>query len=250
MRVFTRAGKLDRPLIITLTYPDEFAFHGFQKGSDPLPQAHQFMRLAREAFRKRMLRLYEGTWWFCRVEWLPRRSGAFIGEFAPHMHYICSGLQNDLADIRKIVFAAWHEILQGLLPSVNIQRPIMQIETPRNNRQLYKYVTKYVTKEGLDLVCIWLESCNIPSLGRHWTVFGDYTAPVVAKVQMTYQQFILLRRLASRWLRNKNRRYSRQIKRNSPKQGFSVFGLGEMIKDRRVAVPDTPIFKLLEWCIS
>lgn len=217
LRTWGKVRRPERPLFCTLTYPDSvIAAH---PGGAMAARAKRDMA----ALRKRMARKWSHAAGFWRIEFVTRKSGALIGQYAPHFHVVVLGVLDDVADIREWLRAAWYEIAHD--GDEHNGRAAIQVDTARNRRHATFYMAKYTAKQGEDDgLTEYLKECPP---GRWWGTFGNMDTSSSGIVGMTWGEFRRLRRLVSRWLKNRNRRFSRQLKRRPEMDGFTVFGLGD-----------------------
>lgn len=208
-----------RPLFVTLTYPDEIWFDLWMDGRDLNDHLQSFIERLKRAFPE------AGMMW--RKEAETRKSGLNKGKVAPHLHLIIDGLLHDVAWIRQEFSRWWTEIIRAgqLKKAVRVD-----VQVAKSRRHSYYYVSKYVSKVGHANVkkSKFLEE-NEGKFGRHWGVCGHWDRTPVLILHISYEEFVKLRRLVSRWLKSRKNHYARTIARGVANCGFSVFGLGDVL---------------------
>lgn len=197
-------------LFLTLTYPDDFP-----KDSDTW---HRHF----EAFRHRFERHYANYRLIWRLETMDRKSGANSGVVAPHWHGMIfvptveDEALNDLAssvqgEIRQI----WYEIVASgdadhLLHGADVS-PV------RSVRHAMKYISKYIAKTGFDEL----------EIGRRWGRIGMFDTEEGRTGLLTYDEYVIFKRLVRNWMRKRRGKFYRAFARSSPFKGCSVFGMGD-----------------------
>jgi len=118
---------IPRGKFITLTYPDECVNHTYRERNVHLDRFHDY--LERHLGRRVSL-----LW---RVEWVPRQSGQYVGQWEPHIHLIVLGVGYvEYASMRQW----WRQIIGAK------EEPHIRFEEMENPRQCGFYISKYCAK--------------------------------------------------------------------------------------------------------
>ena len=238
LKAMAKIRNVDCGRFITLTYPDSVAF------SDGFAPAQVKRDLS--ALRKRIARDYPQAGGIWRIEFKARKSGKNMGKIAPHVHILLFGVSEDMSILREYFRKAWFEVAHN--GDENKGRAGTQIDPVKSRRHATYYVSKYLAKpddsddEERKLVAEYIDDHEI---GRWWAVFGNVDQSEAVTLTLTYQEFIELRRLTSRWLRKHNKRMARRIARSSDAVGFSVFGLGDQSHPSYDTLESSAIMRLL-----
>lgn len=136
-----------KSLFCTLTYPDDVAY---RTADQRTKDRHRLFR----DMEKHLGREIALAW---RIEWVPRKSGKYVGHLLPHVHLIvfnCRWFARD--DLRSL----WRGVLSVSGPlRVDVQRI-------RGEREVAKYVAKYVGKKEDDRTLVIASYLN--TVGRAW----------------------------------------------------------------------------------
>lgn len=149
--------KVTRGIFVTLTYPDDkFDRTIAQRTMDR-------SRFIRDAERH-LASPIAGIW---RVEWMPRKTGKFVGVHAPHWHFV---LTNVKWLHRKAVRRLWRTILQtdGALST--------HVRALKNGQQCAAYTAKYAAKKPMLATLDIVSKLNIG--GRHYGFFRKDLIPM------------------------------------------------------------------------
>lgn len=218
---------------ITLTYPGEYS-----------PDPRRWKRDL-DVFMKALKRQQPGIAGFWRLEF--QRRGA------PHYHLITFGRAGDLETLRTWCSETWYRVVDsGDERHLKAGTNVRQIE---NRAHAMRYASKYAAKvatsttmcidQVLELVVMALLGAdplllnsymqtallrNEPTkeVGRLWGKFGGLDQSPVFVDALTVDGFIELKRQAVRWLKSKGSSFSKRLARQRSRQGFSIFGLGDM----------------------
>lgn len=197
-------------LFLTLTYPDQFP-----------PDSDTWHRHF-EAFRDRFEHHYPKYRMIWRLETMDRKSGENTGVVAPHWHgmvflpEIESAALDDLSsDIQGEIRQMWYEIVSSgdadhLLYGADVC-PV------RSVRHAMKYISKYIAKTGFD---------NL-EIGRRWGRFGIFDTSPSIIAGLTFDEYVVFKRLVRNWMRKRRGKFYRDFARISPFKGASVFGIGD-----------------------
>ena len=204
-------------LFVTLTYSD-----------DIINSAKENMHAHFEAFRRRLERAYPGIRAMWRIEFVPRKSGRFIGTFQPHFHLLVwlpkttTQAQKEaiLEGDGKLWRAAWHKIIRSR-NEVHLEIYGAQVEVIRNRKHAYKYASKYLAKTDYE---------NIEA-GRRWGYIGKFEMPVQAEMELTHPEYIQFKRLLNKYIKHKSYQFFKHFRRLNVHTGSSVFGLGFISQD-------------------
>jgi len=199
-------------MFLTMTYDDTTAWHD-----------SEWMTACFETFRRRFERAYPGWRAIWRKEHQSRKSGALIGTFVPHYHFIIFTGENhekQVLDGLCEAFTAWgSEAWQEITGSTDENHLVYGFHaTPvRSRKHAYSYVGKYVAK---------CENNGI-STGRVWGRIGQFDTSASETFLLSEDEYIELRRLVKRWLKNRSKQYSCRFAKMSPSKGCTIFGLGD-----------------------
>ena len=176
-RLHLLLGKVDAGagvLFLTLTVSDAVEHDG------------RSMKEYLRRFKARLSRRFPAASMVWRLECVPRKSGAFVGQPVGHYHGLLWGVP-DQPGLREWIAAAW----SGAVGDASRTR----IEVPRSSKHVQGYMSKlYLAKDGDDQV--------IPDVGRSWGVLQDDRIPWAAAVvrRLTYREAVLLLRVLRRWI--------------------------------------------------
>jgi hypothetical protein len=184
----------------TLTYPRAF------------PASWSTYKGHLHALLKRITRLDPGAGYVWKLEFQKRG--------APHFHLILFNFMPHKTLKMRRQWLAWtwyHVVASGDMRHLGAGT---QLDPCRNRRHLSSYLTKYVTKD---------EDQNARSEnGRVWGRGGALNVEPYLELELTWQQFVELKRLCRAWLRANRgasgRSYARTLARNPA--GFTILGLG------------------------
>lgn len=168
MRTIAKTERENRPLFVTLTYPDLF-------DQDMLKWKRDI-----DAFGKRFRRIFPDASFIWRIEFKSRRSGSMAGEVCPHWHLLVWNV--DIVRFRGFADNAWYEVVGSgeashLLAGVSSERMRKWSGTMR-------YVSKYVAKTG-----IYPEGWK----GRAWGVVNRDLMPWAVLVTMSVPNEVAIR---------------------------------------------------------
>lgn len=201
-------------LFCTLTYSD-----------DTVEYAYLDMHKHFEAFRKRMERAYTGIRAVWRIEFVPRKSGRFRGEFKPHFHLIVwlpdwiTPAQKSaiLANYGEKWRVAWHEIIKSTDKN-HLSKYGCVVEPVRDRQHAYRYTAKYMAKEELETL----------EVGRRWGRIGQFDEIIEADTELTMREYIHFKRLIARYIKHKSPKFYKQFRRMSTWVGCAALGIGWM----------------------
>lgn len=170
---------------LTLTYPDEALTDEWSEWKRHIA-----------AFEKRLMRawpeLVKGGYW--RLEPQPRRSRR-EERYVPHFHLLVWSSAELPDDFSAWLARAWYEVVgSGLKKHLKRGTDLKQLDS---RRAIRLYVSKYVAKEqtGAD----WPDQ----AVGRCWGEFGDVPRDPYLDIEITFSEYVLLRRLARKWLKSR-----------------------------------------------
>lgn len=180
-----------------------------------------------EAFRRRFERAFPNWSALWRVEVKERQSGLLTGQSVPHFHLLIFTHRSDDDETKKAHahglqtwgVSAWGEILQAENP--HFQNYGFHVSPVRNRKHAYSYVSKYIGKQDND---------TIPC-GRRWGRIGRFDTSYSETITLTDDEAVAFKRLVKRWLKNRNRGYSRRFNTGGVAKGYTVFGLGDTDTD-------------------
>lgn len=173
LRLMTLISSLDYSrqkncTFLTLTWPD------WVPRPDPaaLTQARSVMQRAIETLSDSER---PGVW---RIEWMPRKSGRWIGALFPHVHvvyYHCPFLPLD--EVRR----HWRQ-------AVGTSRDVrLRLELANDVRNCSYYAAKYLTKRSLPVSLSMSHNSTNRSFsrkGRHWGAYRKAGLPWATKITM------------------------------------------------------------------
>jgi len=223
LRRLGKARNTDRGLFITLTYPDSVLFNSEQNGQTVSRLSVLKTKQHIASLRKRIERMFPDTWTLWRLELIPRKSGTFSGELAPHFHLLHYGNLHEIAFLRRWFKHAWYEIAHD--GDEHKGKAGTQLDTIDNKRHAYKYTSKYLAKETSEEIEVWLKGGDRP--GRWWGVFGNYDGTPAYRIRLDRLGFIKVKRTIRGYLNSSSRFYSRRLSRVKPDASVFVFGLGD-----------------------
>lgn len=161
MRMLRYTAKVDwvrvgKSVFITLTYPDSHVNCDYKQRTI---HRSMFARALEEHLGCRVSAIW-------RVEWLPRRSGAYKGYIVPHWHMIACGIpfvQHQM--IRQI----WRNVLHAAGPLATDVREIKGVDGAA------RYLCKYMAKSSSLDNGAYLN--GLTATGRHWGVLRPAGIP-------------------------------------------------------------------------
>lgn len=160
MRLIATTRRDERPLFVTLTYPDKF------------PDDKVKWKRDLDTFGKRFRRQFPDASFVWRIEFKSRRSGSSEGLVAPHYHLLAWGVS--IVDFRAFGDSAWYSVVGSgdadhLLAGVSSERV-------RKWGGTMSYVSKYVAK---------LQDFPEGWAGRVWGVVGRENLPLGVSVTVS-----------------------------------------------------------------
>lgn len=157
MRLIASIERQERPIFVTMTYPDLF--------DQDLDKWKRDM----DVFGKRLRRKMPQAGFVWRIEFKERLSGEGKGRVAPHFHLLVYGV--GYRDLREFVATAWYEVVGS--GSEDHLRASTRVEQIYSYGGIMRYVGKYISKEG-----------QYPSgwYGRSWGVIGRGNLPWAVRV--------------------------------------------------------------------
>jgi hypothetical protein len=182
MRLIASTERRNRPLFVTLTYPDEF---------NP---SHDKWKRDIDVFGKRFLRAFAGGSYVWRIEFKERLTGLNAGLIAPHYHLLVWGVS--ITDFRRFGDKAWH----GVVGSGDKKHLSAGVSSERIRKWggTMAYVSKYIAK---------VEAFPDGWTGRVWGVVGRADVPwaVMITLDIASTAGIKLTRLARKMLKLRGR---------------------------------------------
>ncbi|GAG89239.1 unnamed protein product, partial [marine sediment metagenome] len=203
----------------------------------------------RKVMQQRMARLWPKAGFQWRIERKPRLTGSYRNQIAPHYHIICTGIPGKEREVARIIRQMWWEVLKSGRPGMSIRTPQVKVIRVYSDRQMASYMAKYVSKKDNKMVSLWLEFCNIASLGRHWGSFGVRAETVFFSADITPEQYVAFKRIVLPKLKRSNKRYARRLRRQSPRLGLSIFGMGVLKEGCRVDLLDSFAYQALVYVL-
>lgn len=204
LRLFKTINRLDfgsagRCTFLTTTWRDELG----------RPDPEEITR-ARSAFQKSIERMAQsalpGVW---RVEWQKRKTGAYAGQYMPHVHVIYF----------RIPYLEKEAVTDAWARAINWNRHVsVKINEIVNLRMCLYYVSKYIAKMdvfgNLDIVSYLARH----QAGRKWGIYRKNLLPVADKTEMRVLPGTLVERIREAAIRAYDKTPV------DKETGFSVFG--------------------------
>lgn len=185
MRLIASLERGERPIFVTMTYPDIFSsdLAGWKRDID--------------VFGKRLARNSPEASFLWRIEFKERKSGQSAGKIAPHFHLLVYGAA--YRDLLGWVPGAWWSVVGS--GNEDHLRVGTRVERIHSWGGIMRYVGKYLAKEE-DYPEGWS--------GRVWGVIGRERLPWAVEViiSLTDDQSIKLVRLGRKMIKAKGRTFS------------------------------------------
>lgn len=185
MYMLCQTKKLEKPLMVTLTYPDKFN------------QNPRIWKRDLKVFLQRLGREYPKAGAIWREELKVRKSGESVGQVAPHFHLLVWGVE--YVEMWRFVALAWW----GAVGSANDNhlKAGTRVEVIRSADGVKRYAAKYASKSEGD-EDLYLEACKRGAVGRVWGIFNSEKIPwstcdeLETSDQATFNLIRLMRRYA------------------------------------------------------
>lgn len=157
MRMVASMERSNRPLFVTLTYPDKFSVDRARWKRDL------------DVFGKRFRRQFDRAGFVWRIEFKERKTGQSKGVVAPHFHLLVWGVS--VLEFREWADVAWY----GVVASGDEKhlRAGVSSERIKSFNGTLRYVSKYIAK---------LDNVPLDWSGRVWGVVGREKLPWVPVV--------------------------------------------------------------------
>jgi len=178
LRLLAKTDKADRPLFVTLTYPDDF------------PDNPREIKRHLDAFGKRFRRKFPAGAFIWKLEYKARKSGQNTGKIAPHFHLLAWG--GTYKDMLGWVSGSWAGVVKS--EDEKHLKAGTNVEKLRSWRGVMAYASKYIAKVNVE---------ELPEgVGRFWGVVGRDNLPLsgVLVVTLTALQAIKATRLGRKYL--------------------------------------------------
>ncbi len=185
MRIIASLERGERPMFVTMTYPDIF------------PGDLARWKRDIDVFGKRLAREYPLAGFLWRIEFKERMSGVSRGLIAPHFHLLVYGAS--YRDLLGWVPKAWWSVVGS--GNVDHLRAGTRVEHIYSWGGIMRYVGKYIAKEE-DYPPGWQ--------GRVWGIIGRASLPwaVEVIVSLTGEESIKLVRLGRKMIKAGGRTFS------------------------------------------
>jgi hypothetical protein len=185
MRIIASLERSERPIFVTMTYPDIF--------SNDLGKWKRDI----DVFGKRLAREYPQAGFLWRIEFKERKTGASRGLIAPHFHLLVYG--GSYRDLLGWVPEAWWAVVGS--GNVDHLRAGTRVERIYSWGGIMRYVGKYIAKEE-DYPPGWQ--------GRVWGVIGRARLPwaVEVVIGLTEEESTKLVRLGRKMIGAKGRTFA------------------------------------------
>ncbi len=157
MRMIAGIERKERPVFVTLTYPDVF-------DDDMLKWKRDI-----DVLGKRLARKVPDAGFVWRIEFKKRKSGLGEGKVAPHFHLLV--YRASYSELRIIIPSMWHEVVGS--QNNDHLRAGSRVERIYSYGGIMRYVGKYVSKLG-EFPLEWS--------GRAWGVIGRKNIPWAIRV--------------------------------------------------------------------
>ncbi len=185
MRLIASLERGERPVFVTMTYPDIF------------PDSQTKWKRDIDAFGKRLARKHPEGGFIWRIEFKERKSGSSQGKIAPHFHLLVYGVGHR-ALLGWVPNAWWKVVGSGDRDHL---RAGTRVERIFSWGGIMRYVGKYIAKEE-DYPPDWQ--------GRAWGVVGRRALPWAVEViiSLSADQSIKLVRLGRKMIKARGRSFS------------------------------------------
>lgn len=160
MYALCKTEKRNTPLMVTLTYPDEFNPH-------PRVWARDI-----KVFLQRLGREFPSAAGFWREELKRRKTGKNIGKIAPHFHLLVWGV--DYIDMWSFVAHAWWAVV-GSMNDKHLKAGT-RVDVVHSVDGIKRYASKYASKAD-DEKELYLEASKLGPVGRVWGMFNQDKIP-------------------------------------------------------------------------
>jgi len=185
MRIIASLERGERPVFVTMTYPDVF------------PEELGKWKRDIDVFGKRLARRHGQAGFLWRIEFKERKSGSSAGKIAPHFHLLVYGA--GYRDLLQWIPGAWWAVVGS--GNEDHLRAGTRVERVHSWGGIMRYVGKYIAKEE-DYPENWS--------GRAWGIVGRANLPWAVEViiGLTEDQSIKLIRLGRKMIRAKGRSFN------------------------------------------
>lgn len=185
MRLIASLERSQRPIFVTMTYPDIFP--------DDLVKWKRDI----DTFGKRLARKHPEAGFLWRIEFKERKSGVSAGKIAPHFHLLIYGV--GYRDLLGWVPTAWWSVVDS--KDEDHLRVGTRVERIFSWGGIMRYVGKYIAKEE-DYPDDWH--------GRVWGVVGRDSLPwsVEVIISLTADESIKLVRLGRKMIKASGRSFN------------------------------------------
>ncbi len=185
MRLIASLERGERPIFVTMTYPDIF------------PSELDKWKRDIDVFGKRLARNNTGAGFIWRIEFKERKSGLSAGKIAPHFHLLVYGA--GYRDLLGWVPGAWWEVVGS--GDDDHLRVGTRVERIYSFGGIMRYVGKYIAKE---------DSYPDNWQGRVWGIVGRASLPWAVEIiiSLTEDQSTRLIRLGRKMIKAKGRSFS------------------------------------------
>ena len=160
MRTVSKTNREDRPLFVTLTYPDVY------------PKDEKKWKRDIDVLGKRLRRAFPKGAFIWRMEIVPRRSGENAGSLAPHFHLLVWGVP--YISLREWLPLNWYQVADLGDPKHLVAGT--SVEYVRSWSGVMHYCGKYIAKEVSEAA---------GSVGRWWGIVGREFIPWSAVVEIS-----------------------------------------------------------------
>jgi len=163
MRVIASVERSERPVFVTLTYPDEFDLDASKWKRDI------------DVLGKRLVRKLSGAGLVWRIEFKRRKSGKNKGRVAPHFHLLIYNAS--YRELRDFIPDAWFSVVGS--GSGDHLEAGTRVEKIWSFGGIMRYVGKYITKVD-EFPAEWT--------GRAWGIIRKENLPFAVKVVISLSE--------------------------------------------------------------
>lgn len=204
LRIVATIKRIEKPVFITCTYPDEFPTEGAA------------MKKHLDTFFKRIIRGYPDAIILWRLEPQKRKSGMNKGEIAPHYHMLIWKVP--YSDLREWIPVNWYEVVNS--GDEKHLSAGTRVERVRSVHGVLNYTSKYICKSLEFVVEGWGRYWGIINRDDFKTIQGTSTSVRIdSKTAQTVLRY-MRRRGSELYKKNKKTGVNEYVgRRKTPKHG-------------------------------
>jgi len=203
--------KLDEPV----EFWQDFTFADDVMTDKTIEQRTKTSNDALNRFRRTLIDKYPTLWAVYKREWVPRKSGALIGEYIPHFHMFISERnksdQHDYGSLALDLARIWVHCMQTSEygKAIQVAQNSRSYRLIKSQRQAMAYASKYVSKEN--------GFKTNESIGRSWGTLGDVITGSPEIIEVTPDEAVKIKRILRRKVSKKSKALRDSLKRpNTP----------------------------------